>query len=319
MNCPNCHAANPDDKTYCGDCGSPLRESAERHLRRLVEAEVKAGFESRAKDQRSFELETTQAILTRLQFWVRLFLACVGLPLVLLAVLFGIKLADLSSLVNKAENEIGPKVQQALKIAQDANDKSGQAKDKANEAVRTAETVFEEANKQLASVKGSKQRIDDLNRQVADAKTQADNADAQIRSIVASERLTVPLITSIAARGSQVVIKGVNFGADFGHVRLRVRNATTNKEVVREMELKKDSISQWKDDEVMLRVPDSVINEVKDAEIEAAKTSAGGNVFGVKYEYLVQTANNSRSNWQAHVEWRVNLYESLKPSSDVIP
>jgi hypothetical protein len=72
MFCPACNSENPDAKKYCGDCGSLLQEDA---LNTAIKKEVARELDARLKDQKVFEIETTQAIVSRVSDWAKLFAA----------------------------------------------------------------------------------------------------------------------------------------------------------------------------------------------------------------------------------------------------
>ena len=71
MDCPRCHAINPDGKNYCADCGAPLSSAPSASAAQL-RAEIRAEFAEHFKDQKVFEIETTQAIVSRISEWAKL-------------------------------------------------------------------------------------------------------------------------------------------------------------------------------------------------------------------------------------------------------
>src|SRR5438874_10019746 len=106
MVCPTCHSENPDGKSFCGDCGNPLQKSA---LGAAIQHEVERVLSSKLKEQKSVELETSQAIVARLADWAKLFGFFVGIPLTLFFAILGFlglkTYSDFSSRVSKAREE----------------------------------------------------------------------------------------------------------------------------------------------------------------------------------------------------------------------
>jgi hypothetical protein len=113
IECTRCKAQNPDGKRFCGDCGGPLdpalvamRELMGTTLREQVHEVVKEHY----KDQKIVELETTQAIASRLLDWAKLLGFFVGIPIAILFLILGalgIKTySDFSGQVDKAQKDI---------------------------------------------------------------------------------------------------------------------------------------------------------------------------------------------------------------------
>src|SRR5712692_7832816 len=106
MVCSACRSENPDGKQFCGDCGSLLQKTG---LTAAVQQEVARALDARLRDQKTVDVETSQAIVSRLSDWAKLFGFFVGIPLaLLLGVLgfLGIKTySDFSARVNQAKEE----------------------------------------------------------------------------------------------------------------------------------------------------------------------------------------------------------------------
>ena len=122
--CTRCKAENPSQKRFCGDCGAPLdpafsaiTEFLGVNLREQVLAVVKEQY----KDQKVLEVETTQAIATRLADWAKLLGFFVGIPIAIVLVLLGLigirTYSDFSNQIQKAQSEIGAKLDDAQKRA----------------------------------------------------------------------------------------------------------------------------------------------------------------------------------------------------------
>src|SRR5689334_20854541 len=110
IECARCNAPNPLEKKFCGDCGAHLdptfgaiKEIVGSTLREQVEGIIT----ERYKDQKVVELETTQAIASRLSEWAKLFGFFVGIPiavLILILAILGIRTyTDFSNQVDKAQ------------------------------------------------------------------------------------------------------------------------------------------------------------------------------------------------------------------------
>jgi hypothetical protein len=106
MECPHCKVSNPDGKHFCGDCGSPLDPTVGRMVRDQVEEILSERF----KEQKVVEIETTQAIASRLSDWAKLFAFFVGIPVAALLAIVGMlgirTYSDFSEKVQKAQNDV---------------------------------------------------------------------------------------------------------------------------------------------------------------------------------------------------------------------
>jgi hypothetical protein len=113
IECPRCNATNPVGKRFCGDCGSPLdaafaaiKEMVGSTLREQVQDIIKEHY----KDQKIVELETSQAIASRLSEWAKLFGFFVGIPIAILLLILGAlgirTYTDFSNQVDKAQKDV---------------------------------------------------------------------------------------------------------------------------------------------------------------------------------------------------------------------
>lgn len=121
MECPVCKSSNPDDKKFCGDCGTQVRVDAnlsEGELRKRI----KAVISEELKDQNVVEVEVTERIVDRVSTWARLLGYFAGIPLALLLLVLGgvgvKKYSDLWQLADAAESKIKPAVENASKQAE---------------------------------------------------------------------------------------------------------------------------------------------------------------------------------------------------------
>src|SRR5438445_3268790 len=107
IECPDCHAVNPDGQKFCGQCGAPLVFS----LRDQVHGILK----ELTKDQKLLEIEAAQQVVSRPSDWAKLFGLVVGVPLAVLAVvlaILGIKTyGDFAGSVDTAKKDAIQKMQ----------------------------------------------------------------------------------------------------------------------------------------------------------------------------------------------------------------
>jgi hypothetical protein len=116
---------------FCGKCGAPVDENP---IEPAVLRELERIVTSRFKDQKVIEVETSQAILSRLAEWAKLFAWFAAIPLALLGSALGFlgirTYVDFSSRVNSAREEaLRPLAQtkiEAERIAQAYKDLSAQ-------------------------------------------------------------------------------------------------------------------------------------------------------------------------------------------------
>lgn len=122
--CRVCRSANPEDKKYCGDCGAPLypasdalREVLATDIQRRIETTLREQF----KDQKLVEVETSQAIATRLSDWAKLLAFFVGIPVALLILLLGVMgvktYSDFTSKVDLAQERVSKDLEEAQNSA----------------------------------------------------------------------------------------------------------------------------------------------------------------------------------------------------------
>ena len=139
MQCVDCGATNPEQKRFCGDCGSPLNGElsiVKRYLDDNLRREVRASLKEEVKDQKLVELETVEAIVEKLSSWAKLFAFFVGAPVVLVFGMLGFfgiqKYSDFSALIkdetasvsntlSDARNKASSLRQQADQIDKDYN------------------------------------------------------------------------------------------------------------------------------------------------------------------------------------------------------
>jgi hypothetical protein len=120
VECARCKAPNPDGNRFCGDCGAPLEPAIadakgvpDIQLRGQVAEIIKEHY----KDQKIVEIETAQAIASRLLDWAKLLGFFVGIPVAVLLLILGVlgisKYSDFSDKIDKAQLDIGAKLTDA--------------------------------------------------------------------------------------------------------------------------------------------------------------------------------------------------------------
>lgn len=114
ITCGKCGKQSPAGKRFCGDCGATLAGAVavdDVVLRETIRSILKESI----ADQKVVELETAQAVATRLSDWGKLFGFFVGIPLAILVVglgALGIKTyADFSGVVKKGTTDVTAQVQ----------------------------------------------------------------------------------------------------------------------------------------------------------------------------------------------------------------
>jgi F0F1-type ATP synthase membrane subunit b/b' len=165
ITCPKCQAVSAPVKKYCADCGASLTINAD--IRTLIDDQIQQIIDTKFKDQKLVELETTDAIIDRITSWAKRFAFWAGVPLALfiicLAILGVQKFGDFSSKIDQAVAKITPILDQSIKQANEAEAKSGAAQKtaeaaqlKASEALASIDTIVEQTKTQLASDVNSK-------------------------------------------------------------------------------------------------------------------------------------------------------------------
>jgi hypothetical protein len=163
MNCPHCNTPSQEGKKYCADCGTPLDQQT-AYLKAYVTSRVGEAVEEKFKDRRLVDIETSQAVVERLQGWAKLFAFFVGIPVALFLIVLGIagfqKFSDFSKLVASVEDQIRPKIEQAKADTELAQKTAREAKGEAEDSKNIIETATTEAKKQLGSASELAKNVD---------------------------------------------------------------------------------------------------------------------------------------------------------------
>lgn len=175
MNCPNCNSPSLEGKKYCADCGASL-DPETRRVDALIKAKVEDFVREKFKDQKAVEIDTSQAVLDRVERKVRQFLFFAGIPIaLLLAVLTvsGIRTyRDFTSTVVSAQTQVKQKLEQAKGQIEEAQAKAATAKTNADQALKTIDTVTAQVNRQLSSATQITNNVQALNDRVTKLETQ---------------------------------------------------------------------------------------------------------------------------------------------------
>jgi hypothetical protein len=164
--CPVCNAASNAGKKYCADCGAPLTST---DYRQVIHAEVTGFLADHLKDRHVVEIELCESVVGRLEKWTKWFGWGVALPVALILgglTFFGFeKVHDINILAAKVDNEVKPKVEGAMRDADEASKNANQAK-------LTSEQVVIDVNNQLMSARGVTAKVEELSVKVAALESQ---------------------------------------------------------------------------------------------------------------------------------------------------
>ena len=173
MICPQCKAENIDGKNFCSDCGCLLSPQLKPLVRSQVEEYIKEHF----NDRNTVDIETTQLIAERFMKWSKWFLARATVLLAILAAtltLLGISdYSDFHKTVQRASEELKPKLEQALREADSATKKSKEATEKSGEAIDSINAATAKMDRQLSSVQRLSDMVAGLESQTANRITSA--------------------------------------------------------------------------------------------------------------------------------------------------
>jgi hypothetical protein len=155
--CPNpaCGAANPGTNRYCGMCGAPLQPqlaALQQEVEWAVAREIQRALRDQVRDRKVLELETAEAISTRVWGWAKLFGTAVGVVLTIFVAVLGLLGYKSFSDVSKA----GADAQAAIR------DQQQQLQGQADRLQKDGEALsrrYQEHEKQLAEAGGQLPRL----------------------------------------------------------------------------------------------------------------------------------------------------------------
>jgi uncharacterized protein YoxC len=171
--CSQCKAENPDGKNFCSDCGYLLTPE----LRPLIRSQIEEYIKEHFKDRNTVDIETTQLIADRFMKWTKWFLAPATVLLAILGLvltLLGISdFSDFHKTVQRASEELRPKLEQALSEADSATKKSKEATVRSDEAINSINAATAKMDQQLTSVQRLSDKVAGLESQTANRITSA--------------------------------------------------------------------------------------------------------------------------------------------------
>ena len=216
MNCPLCNSPSEERKKYCADCGTPL-DPQTTYLKSFVTSQVDQATNEKFKDRRFVDIETTEAVVERIQRWAKLFGFFVGIPfglfLLWLAIAGFQNYRDFSKLVASIEEQVKPKIEQAKSDAEQAQKTAREAKVEAEDSKKIIEAASAEANKQLgaagqiaANVKALSERVSGQSQRVGARVAELDQKiDAAIKDMAEQQRKlasTDALVKTLFSKGT---------------------------------------------------------------------------------------------------------------------
>jgi zinc-ribbon domain len=170
MKCPQCHAENAEGQNFCSGCGSLLNPQLVPLIRSQVEEYVREHF----KDKNLVELEASEAVAGRVLKWARLYYAVPVAVLIIILALLGVSdYSDFHKTVHRATDELTPKLNHAIAVADAATNKAQAAETKSDEAIKAIDAATAKMNAQLASAQQLAAKVSGL-----ESKTTSQIADA---------------------------------------------------------------------------------------------------------------------------------------------
>ncbi len=186
MPCPRCNAPSSEGQHYCAACGVPLVPQL-LHMENLIRTQVQESIASQFKDKRLVDIETSQAIVERVQGWAKLFSYFVGIPLGLFLLWLGFmgfeKYTDFTALVKNAETQVKPRLEQAKASADEANRQAEEAKQSAREAKTTISSELKSSSEVSKKVENLSAEFSELEKRTS---SQMQSASKQVDTNVAT-------------------------------------------------------------------------------------------------------------------------------------
>ena len=207
MTCPHCNSDNPPEQKYCGECGHPIKDSIlNAGMAAAIDARIRAAIDNRLQDQSALEIQTAQAIVTRIADWGKLFALVTAVPLTILLATLGIW--GVSSFLDFRKKVDSGKAQ----IAEDIKNTRDDIQNTRNDTVRLKAEV-DAAHAELGSLPSD---VKNLQSKVAKLEEKI--------GFVPSPGLTPQLKTKLksALEGFQSYCRSIGFHPKAGEVHLRI-------------------------------------------------------------------------------------------------
>ncbi len=164
LKCPECKAENAEAKNFCAECGALL----DLRFPSLVRSQVEGYIREHFRDRSLIEIEASERIATRLLRWAKLYYAFPAAALLVILALLGISdYSDFHKTVQRATEELGPKLDRALSEADSATKKAQDAQGRSDQAVNSIGSATAKMSAQLASAQELSSRVSALESQTA--------------------------------------------------------------------------------------------------------------------------------------------------------
>lgn len=235
MNCPKCNAVLGDEHRFCPHCGAnldPASGAMQEYLSSHLQQEVRNALKSETRDQKWVEIETAQAVVSRLTEWAKIFAFLVGIPAaVVVAVLsfLGFKTySDVSAFVESAKEVIQTKVDAVGEKADGLSRTADQLEREVGELAKRRDELRKEQDQltnQLADVgRDLKSLRRDLGTQLKNVKTNVHQLENRLLRFESSSALTPAIERSLAALAARyhAYLTNVGFRLEAEPVSLRI-------------------------------------------------------------------------------------------------
>jgi hypothetical protein len=213
MKCPQCESDNVDGKTFCSECGTLLNQQ----LGPLIRAQVEEYLHEHFRDRSVVEIETSEAVASRVLKWAKLFYAVPVAVLIIILALLGISdYSQFHKTVRRATDELTPKLNQAIGEADKATNKAQDAEAKSEAAINSIHNATAKMSAQLEAAQQLTNRVSGLESKnasqivsankhieslVKELDTKVDDANKTIASQQAKLISTNELVTAMFSKG----------------------------------------------------------------------------------------------------------------------
>ncbi len=166
MECIKCKAINSEGQKYCGNCGASMDSNLIPPTDLLganLSQQIRDALKDQFRDQKVVEIETTQAIATRLSGWAKLLGFFVGIPVALLLVVLGYlgfnTYSDFSNAVKTAKKDTFQRLQEAQKHAKETQQLAKEALKQTQEIITQAQEEAEKMQQDGSRLKAEYEKL----------------------------------------------------------------------------------------------------------------------------------------------------------------